>query len=243
MPSGPRRIAPRTIALVVGAGLLVIAALVTALGDPISLVSRPRVSERVPLPTFDDHIVGTRPPAPVDTTGQGTGESQDLGLILQFFIAIVAIAIIVAIVAAVMQFWRGRPSFDLTRIRTVDPSMPPEELLESTDESLAQLEGDTPRNAIVSAWATMESAAARIGLPRDPAETSTEYTQRVISTWPIDQGNLTAFAALYREARFSIHELTEDHRRQAIEHLSELRRELGVIAARPPEPAKPQGES
>ena len=85
----------------------------------------------------------------------------------------------------------------------------PSELLEAARERLQDLESGEPRNAIVAAWLGLETSAAATGLPRLPAETSTDYTERVIGVWPVDSERLGDLAALYREARFSVHELGE----------------------------------
>ena len=89
----------------------------------------------------------------------------------------------------------------------------PVELLRSADQRIALLRTGAPRNAIVAAWLDLETSVAATGLPRDPAETSTEFTERVIGTWDVDRLRLGDLAALYREARFSVHELGEAHRR------------------------------
>lgn len=240
MPRGRPRFAPRTIAMVAGAVLLVVAALLTALGDPVSLVARPRSTESAQPPSLN---IPFQPDATVQIPrGEGTGTPdgpQDFSLLMQMFVALMALAIIAAAIAVAHQLWLRRRRLEISKTRIPTPGEIPEELLESTDEGLAQLAGGSPRNAIVSAWATLENAAAQVGLPRDPAETSTEYTQRVLGTWPVNRRHLIDFAALYREARFSIHDLTETHREQAIEHLTEFRRELGALSARAPEPTTP----
>ena len=40
----------------------------------------------------------------------------------------------------------------------------------------------TPRNAIVECWLRLEAAVVAAGVPRNPADTSTELTQRVLAT-------------------------------------------------------------
>jgi hypothetical protein len=87
-----------------------------------------------------------------------------------------------------------------------------------------------PRNAIVAAWLDLENSVAATGLPRDPAETSTEFTERVIGTWEVDRLRLGDLAALYREARFSVHELEESHRERALLDLRTLHADLARIA-------------
>ena len=84
----------------------------------------------------------------------------------------------------------------------------PSELLEAARERLQDLESGEPRNAIVAAWLGLETSAAATGLPRLAAETSTDYTERVIGVWPVDSERLGDLAALYREARFSVHDFS-----------------------------------
>lgn len=91
---------------------------------------------------------------------------------------------------------------------------------------LAALASGSPRNAIVACWLDLEEVASRGGLPRQPAETSTEFTARVLSTYAVDSHAITALAALYREARFSVHPLTEAHRAAALAALQQLHADL-----------------
>ena len=104
------------------------------------------------------------------------------------------------------------------------------ELLRSADQRIALLRTGAPRNAIVAAWLDLETSVAATGLPRDPAETSTEFTERVIGAWDVDRLRLGDFAALYREARFSVHELGEAHRERALLDLETLHTDLARVA-------------
>ena len=106
----------------------------------------------------------------------------------------------------------------------------PEELTRSAAARMTLLQNGTPRNAIVACWLDLEDAAGDVGLPRLPAETSAEYTTRVLKTWDLAPDALGALAALYREARFSRHELTEAHREVAVRRLTVLHEELWQIA-------------
>ena len=60
------------------------------------------------------------------------------------------------------------------------------------------------------AGSTSRTPPPRPGLPRHPAETSAEYTIRVLHTWDIAPAALGGLAELYREARYSRHPVTED---------------------------------
>ena len=93
------------------------------------------------------------------------------------------------------------------------------------DQIAALTEGD-PRNAIVACWLQLEQAATSAGLRRNAAETSTEFTTRVLGFHALDRDTISDLAELYREARFSTHELGESHRRAAIAAVTRLHTEL-----------------
>jgi Domain of unknown function (DUF4129) len=100
------------------------------------------------------------------------------------------------------------------------------------DDSAARLvavgEGAV-RNGIVRCWARLEDAVAEAGLPRAQHETSAEFTVRVLHALDLDPHAIGELARLYREARFSEHELHEDVRTEAREALLLLERDLGVV--------------
>lgn len=87
-----------------------------------------------------------------------------------------------------------------------------------------------PRNAIVAAWLRFEVQGASAGVPRREWETSSEYAIRILDVVAADSGAVNRLAGIYREARFSEHAITEDHRTAAIEALAAIRRSLGVRA-------------
>lgn len=82
--------------------------------------------------------------------------------------------------------------------------------------------GGTPRNSIVACWMQLERGAAAAGLARLPAETPTEYVERVVASASIDPAPVGELGALYREARFSQHELSEAHRTRAASALARV---------------------
>ena len=88
-------------------------------------------------------------------------------------------------------------------------------------------EGD-PRNAIVAAWLRFEVQGDSAGVGRKPWEMSSEYAIRILDLVSADSGAVNRLAGLYREARFSDHPITEEHRSQALEALAAIRRGLGV---------------
>ena len=90
-------------------------------------------------------------------------------------------------------------------------------------------EGD-PRNAIVAAWHRFELQGERAGVARRASETSSEYGLRILDLAEADGGSVTHLAELYREARFSEHAITEEHRAQALAALADIRGSLGARA-------------
>jgi uncharacterized protein DUF4129 len=91
---------------------------------------------------------------------------------------------------------------------------------------LSTLAEGSPRNAIVRCWLALEQAVEEAGLARDPTLTSAEFTAAVLARYSVRNETITALGALYREARFSEHELTEVHRQRAMVALDQLRSEL-----------------
>lgn len=105
------------------------------------------------------------------------------------------------------------------------------EMLKDADEQRLELAGSgTPRNAVVACWHRFETQAAAAGVARHPWETSSEYTMRVLDLVDAHQPAVSRLGQLYREARFSEHELTEAHRREALEALDAIHRTIGIPA-------------
>lgn len=92
------------------------------------------------------------------------------------------------------------------------------------------LEGTDPRAGVLQAWLDVQAAAARSGLERGDAETSTEFTARVLSRWAVDPRALNDLAAAYREAQFSDHPIGEDVRRRVLAALDVIERAIAQLA-------------
>jgi hypothetical protein len=213
------------------------ALLVTALADPVEILSRPRVEGgSAPLPSPPPTLTATS--GPVDSGGgpeSGWEPPAFVGVILQALLSVVLLAVLFGVAVAVQALVRRRPRIVVAAGPSFELPPVPDELLRSAGARMALLESGEPRNAIVAAWLDLESAAAAGGLPRDPSETSTEYTTRVIGVWDVDQTRLTDLAALYREARFSRHELGEAERRRAMDDLGVLHDDLERAARTAPQ--------
>lgn len=94
-----------------------------------------------------------------------------------------------------------------------------EEILRDALAQRQLLETGEPRNAIVDCWHRFELQAASQGLGRQPWETSSEFILRLLASVQADSQAVADLAALYREARYSDHDLDEGARRRALINL------------------------
>lgn len=111
-----------------------------------------------------------------------------------------------------------------------EPGRVAEQVARDAEEQVAVLRAGDPRNAIVAAWHRFELQGARAGVERRSSETSSEYALRVLDLADADSAPVTRLAELYREARFSDHPVTEEHRERALRALDDIRRSLGVTS-------------
>jgi hypothetical protein len=87
-----------------------------------------------------------------------------------------------------------------------------------------------PRNAIVACWHRFEEQAVRAGAVRRPWQTTAEFVLEVLDLVGADRGAVAALADLYREARFSDHPMTEQHRSAALAALDTIHDSLRMVA-------------
>lgn len=182
----------------------------------------------------------TLPPDNGTSSGGGSGTNDELasGSLTALGIAVAALAG-AAILVAVVTIARGLVLWGVPRYRIrrrpdrpeLDPlegerdDVEPDLDLEMTEARRALHEG-VPRNAIVACWMQLEAEASWAGLPRLGHETSREYAERVIAEASVDPAPITELAALYREARFSAHEIGESHRAAAVAALERVEQAL-----------------
>ena len=220
-----------TVAAAAAGVVVAVALVVAATGPSVPVLSRPATTvslSAVPTTTVQP---STPPPSPITSFRDITPSTPSplWGLLVQVVIALVAIGVLAVLVQVVIAVLR-RPKVVRHDEPVFEAPAVPEELLAGARAGIDLLLTGEPRNAIVAAWLSLETAAAGTGLPRDPAETSTEYTARVIGTWAVDRDRLADLAALYREARFSVHHLGEDHRDRAVADLRVLHADLERVA-------------
>ena len=194
-----------------------------ATGGEVRLAEQSPSFTRAPTP---NEPVTAPPTDPVETREADPREPLRLAPFVEAIAQALYIACLSALAIIVLVFaWRHRPNLRLRRLRP-----PPAHDFDALDDLAAVITADaaaqrsalqrgTPRNAIVECWLRFESAVADAGIPRDPSDTSAEFTQRVVAAVSVDHGAISDLAALYREARFSNHEMNEASRRRAAEAL------------------------
>lgn len=119
---------------------------------------------------------------------------------------------------------REEPPAPLDPIRAVAA-----EMVADADEQEEALLGGTPRNAVVACWHRFEVQAERAGLGREAWETSSEFTLRLLDLVEADAASVGRLSELYREARFSEHEVDESARARALEALRDIHRDLRTL--------------
>lgn len=100
-------------------------------------------------------------------------------------------------------------------------------LAETLDEVARTIREGPPRNAIVAAWVRLERAIEGARFPHRPEETPSELVERALASYRLDAEAIRRLAALYREARFSTHRVTESQRDEAAACLRRLLASLG----------------
>ncbi len=151
------------------------------------------------------------------------------GLVLVAAAAAALLAFI--IVRAAVRAWanRRRPPTEDARAADVVPA----QVLADQAERLAALGSGTPREGIIASWARLEASIAIAGVPLTASRTSTEVVLATLRSHDVSAETLEELAALFREARYSPHALTEADRQRAerahrrVDH--ELEQRLGLV--------------
>ncbi|MEM9606302.1 MAG: DUF4129 domain-containing protein [Actinomycetota bacterium] len=159
-------------------------------------------------------------------------DSSDLPRWVEAIITTMLIAAaVVGSIALLVQAWEARPRLRIRRPGRSDRDVEVlpdvgEAVTEDAERQRALLLDGSPRNAIVRTWLRLEQTVVDVGFERDPSDTATEFTERVLSRYSVEPGAITALAALYREARFSSHPIDEEMRTAAIDALDGVHRSL-----------------
>ncbi|MCW2767133.1 MAG: hypothetical protein JWO11_3092 [Nocardioides sp.] len=180
----------------------------------------------------------TTPPTDGERLQQRTpdGDANPVVRAIAFFIEIATLVLALYLLWRLLRWARETydardrrvPAPDDVDFEVISAPQATDEILADAEPQLALLDVGTPRNAIVAGWHRFEVQALAAGFGRRHWETSSEFTLRFLDLVAADEHAVSVFAELYREARFSDHEIGEPARAAAREALSAIHAGLGA---------------
>ena len=203
------------------AALLVVAVvLATALAGPWTVQGRPAGLWPMPtdIPTSWPQETGDAqaPTSPRDLPAGLSWIGTALKLAALVVLAGLVVLVLRAGVRRLLTWWRGLDRESAAPVpATGGEAVAP--LDEATTAALADglaaadraLRRELPPgDAVIAAWMALETAAARGGVERDPAQTASEFTLALLDRTSADPRAARRLLARYHAARFSTHEVT-----------------------------------
>ncbi|GAB3934437.1 hypothetical protein GCM10029976_043390 [Kribbella albertanoniae] len=214
---------------IAGAGFVVFA----SAGGSVRPVSDSTLSPK-PAPT----VTRTTTAATLPTFSQRPGEEAKTrevpGWIQGLFQALLWLAGAALLVFMALLIYRIIRRVQLPAVTESDPDwerVAAEKLAEAVDTGLAAIDSGRATDAVIACWVALEQAAASAGVAREPAETPSEFTVRVLGVGGISEPHLIRLGELYREARYSTHGSREGSRAEARAALIRLRDDLAAVHA------------
>ena len=195
--------------------------------ETVRPVTTPAQTPTEPLPSASTALRDEAPPAPDTSAEMPEGLVLLLALLLFGLIAVSLLFWTTVLRAEPRPRRRGHagpqpPPRDGTAADQVDPAP----LADAVQAGLRHLQDGSPGEGIVACWVQLERAAADAGTHRTAPDTPSELAGRLIDRHDVTPGPLLRLADLYREARFSRHELPESAREAARAALEAVRAEL-----------------
>jgi hypothetical protein len=177
------------------------------------LFSHLRPEAGQPKSTTGELEIGPAAPTP---SGHGTGWPTWMAIAVGGAVAVAALA-----------------SRRVTRaVRTNGSTTPDADgALRAVEDSLADLRQPADARAgVIAAYRRLLDGLEDAGAGRREAEAPFEHVTRALSTLGVRPEPLHRLTALFAEARFSDHAITEDHRAAAVRALDEARNDLQAVA-------------
>lgn len=235
--SGPAQNRTRLVALAAGT-LLMLLVVTVATSEPVGIADRaPSLPWELPEFDLSEGVPTTTLvlPSALDSQPQAPSRSWELfTALLEYLLLAVTIALAVLVLKGAWQrrpklTWRRRPgSTDFLVLEDVAASV-----IADAEAQRAVLQHGEARNAIVGCWLRLESAVSDSGFEQDPADTTAEFTEKVLTGFDVDRTALEQLSSLYREARFSTHQMDETRRADAITALDAVHASLRLRAEQP----------
>jgi hypothetical protein len=240
----PARAGTSAVVAVLGAaGLLLVLVTWSASIGPERVVSGGHVEPIRPEEPSTATATSTAEKDPIEEArkqerGDRPGWVDALALVLELLTICVMAFLALRLLRKLRQLWTARRTRRRTRLEEVEfevlgsASHVAEVIEQDAADQRAELaEEGEPRNAIVACWHRFEQQALRGGVERRSWQTTAEFVLGALDLVAADRGAVSRLADLYREARFSDHPMTDEHRRAALEALDTIHHSLGRTAA------------
>lgn len=240
MPSSPARAGTTAVAAVAAAVLMLVLVTWAAAIGPGDVFIGGGTVDRDPASTLTSASPAEEPGEDLQERlrdkhgGQTPVWVRAVAIALELLAIALVLVVVVRLLRRLRDWWSARER----RRRPPAPAVVEFEVLDPDDEVAAAIEEDAseqralletgePRNAIVACWRRFEQQAARANVVRRPWQTSSEFVLGVLERVGADEGAVLRLATLFREARFSDHPITEEHRREAVAALAVIHDSLG----------------
>lgn len=233
-PLTPARTRPAPVALV---ALLTVGCVASALAGRW----HPSLAERRPWewePSLPRDLP-TRPPAPPFRPSLGRAANLTPWDVPSWLVPLLVGGVVLAALALIARRVRHRfrfpdgPAADGAGTRPGTALDPDLTTLRAGVDTAGGAVGDDdrpPADAVLAAWVSLEAAASRSGVARDPAQTPTEFTVAVLDRTPADRAATRDLLRLYLHARFGTDPLTAADVGTVRAALARLRATLGGAA-------------
>lgn len=210
--------------------MLLVAALASAMAGPWEMEERDLswltdwLEADGTVPTID---MGTLPEFEFEPASP-SGPGPDLSWLRSVAIGL-AVAAAVAVLVWLVRRYQGTRLPEPVAVQRMDGAagsaeMPEIPVLQKGVREARRMldEGTDPDDAIISAWMSLEAAAADAGVQRRPSQTPTEFAVSILERTPADSAATQRLLGLYRRARFSRHRSTRDDVAEALRCLGML---------------------
>jgi hypothetical protein len=162
-------------------------------------------------------LIGGRPPA-----GNLSGEGPERVYEPEF--AWLPVLVLLTLVAVGLAAWRVAVRRERASRTSATVA---ESLADAIDETLDDLLAETdPRRAVIAAYARLERVLGAYGLPRLSSETQEEYLARILGDLEVDTRSIRRLTDLFTQAKFSLHEVDDAMKAEAVAALVSVRNEL-----------------
>lgn len=221
--------------LLAGAGVTLLVGAWVASAGPVALFRRQNLSgfseRKAPGSDFEEW--SNVPPPPKKIYSSADANEAVVAVIVWGLKLLIVAVVALVLFMVIRDLWQRRPQRLPDQAQAGGPlDTLPEVLLEGAVARMEELETGTPTDAIVACWVRLEEEVAAAGMKQDRSRTSTEVVARVLGQHAVDADALAELAALYREARFSDHALTEADRARARDALTTVHVDLRRAATK-----------